>query len=621
MLIPIGHEEETVRRLPWVTIVIILLNLVLFVTVGLQGTRAEKRFAERTSKVFEYWSHHPYLSVPPALTSEHLSPRQREQLKLIREAFKHAAPQDPAELQSQQDTLNGLAQEAIARQEEHPLLRWGLIPRHPRPLAFLTAMFMHAGWLHLLSNMFILFLTGPAVEDAYGRPLFAALYLGGGIVASLCFVAMFPASQVPLVGASGAIAVVMGAFMVRFAHSHIRFFYWFFFIFHGTFSAPAWFMLGLWLAQQLFFASLSSGAGSGIAYVAHAGGFLFGVVAAVAIKRSRLEERVIHPAIEKQISVTQHPGLEEGMELLARGELAAAREVLGRALTDEPGSPDVHLALWQTFVAEGNPDAGAPHLVQVIEHDVRDGAFDLAFDRWRELVQDAGVAGPGVLRWRLAAGIAPANPDAEVELLQTLAAEPGAEILREKAERRLDALGIAVEAPARPAQTRPETAPTVPPPFEAPRAPEPPPSLVPPPEPPGLEVEHASVEAQQTDALLLKGGSVGVELAPYAKIEAVSVVGIKGVEKPYLLIDLIVPAEDGPGRRALRLTSQTFDPRKVTGRPDLEPMAALRLMLAEILRASRARILAGDEGLSGGRFPIFESVEAYEQHVLGAYPN
>ena len=145
MLIPIGHEEETVRRLPWVTIGIILVNLVLFVTVGLQGTRVEKRFAERYSKVFQYWSHHPYLSVPPALTNEHLSPRQREQLKLIREAFKHAAPEDAAELQSQQDTLNRLAQEAIARQEEHPLLRWGLIPRHPRPLAFLTAMFMHAG--------------------------------------------------------------------------------------------------------------------------------------------------------------------------------------------------------------------------------------------------------------------------------------------------------------------------------------------------------------------------------------------------------------------------------------------------------------------------------------------
>jgi membrane associated rhomboid family serine protease len=605
-IFPIGHERETVRRLPWVTIAIIVANIAIFVGVGLGGGRAERRFAERLSAAMKYWSEHPYLAVPPSLTSDHLTPQDRKQLNLMREAFKHIAPQDPSELRRQQDELNRLAAVAVAVQREHPLLQWGLVPRHPTPSAFLKSMFMHAGWLHLLTNMFFLFLVGPAVEDAYGRPLFAALYLGGGVVASLVHIAAFPASEAPLVGASGAIAVTMGAFMVRFARARMRFFYWVFYILRGTFSAPAWLMLALWLLQQIFFASMTAASGAGVAYFAHAGGFIFGALVALGIKASGVEERHIHPAIERQISVSQHPALDEGMELLARGDLVAAREALGRALADEPRNRDVHLALWQTFLAEGVP-----------------------FDHWRELKHDTGHGGPGVLRWRLAAALADANPEGEAQVLRDLAGDPGAELLQEKAQRRLQSLGLATGAeraaapegaPAPTAQTASPGQPV--PTTAAQRTPTPgdaPPAFFPPPLPTGLEVEVASPEAQQPEGLLLRGGPMGVELAPYTQIEAVAVAGIGGGEKPYLVIDLILPGETGRGRRALRLMSTTFDPRQVTGRPDLPPMSALRLMISNIVRGSGAKVLTGDEGLAGGRFPMFPSIEDYEKHILSSY--
>ncbi len=213
------------RRLPWVTIVLIAVNVLVFLIAGLQGTGAEERAGRRLERVFEYWAQRPYLRMPPALLGEKLSPREQEEAKMLREALAHAAPEDAEERTLEQAELNRLAQEALAARDEHPAWSWGLIPARPTLLAFFTCMFMYAGWLHLLSNMFILFLGGPAVEDVWGRPLYTALYLGGGVPASLVPIAGFPSSGAPLVGASGAIAAVMGAFMVRFARTRIRFLY------------------------------------------------------------------------------------------------------------------------------------------------------------------------------------------------------------------------------------------------------------------------------------------------------------------------------------------------------------------------------------------------------------
>lgn len=573
--------------------------------VGLQGARGDKQLARRLARVFEYWTEHPYLQIPPALLREKLSPREQEQLKMIREAFQHAAPEDAEERARQQDELNRLAQQAFAAREEHPFWFWGLIPARPTPLAFVSCMFMHAGWLHLITNMFTLFLTGPAVEDVFGRPIFTTLYLGGGLLASLVHLASFPSSDVPLVGASGAIAAVMGAFMVRFARTRIRFFYVLFLIRGGTFTAPAWFMLGLWLLQQLFYASLV-GEGAGVAYAAHAGGFLAGAVAAFAIRRMGVEEKVVNPAIEKEISLSQRPALEEGMALLVRGELEAAREALGKALAEEPRNSDIHLALWQTYVNEGRGADGVRHMQTVIDHEVRSGEYRLALDHRRELRQYAAVSGSAMARWRLAAGVAAAEAEAEIEILRTLVGDPEAEALGEKAVRRLKALGV--QAEPLPAPPPPEPDGPVPL-FDRPASQEDADD-----EPKAFEIEVVTPEARNDDGLLLRGGDAGTELASFTDLKAVAAVGITGEGKPYLLIDLITARRRGV--RVLRLVSLQFDPRLVTGRPDLSPLAALRDLLSGIVGASRARVVAGREGIAGGRFPMFETAKSYEDTVL-----
>jgi membrane associated rhomboid family serine protease len=141
-----------------------------------------------------------------------------------------------------------------------------------------TAMFLHANWMHVLGNMLFLWVFGEAVEDILGHAKYLAFYLICGFVAAMAQVLMDPSSRVPMVGASGAIAGVMGAYLVKFPRSHVLMLTWFLFIF--TFEVPAWLMLVYWFALQLFggFGSITESAQGGTAFFAHVGGFVSGAV-------------------------------------------------------------------------------------------------------------------------------------------------------------------------------------------------------------------------------------------------------------------------------------------------------------------------------------------------------
>jgi membrane associated rhomboid family serine protease len=152
----------------------------------------------------------------------------------------------------------------------------------PNPLYFhfvniLTAMFMHAGWLHVGGNMLFLWVFGRNVEDILGHGKFLLFYLLCGLAAALAQIAADPLSTVPMVGASGAIAGVMGAYLVKFPRSRVEMLFFFFFIFR--FEVAAWFMLLYWFAMQLAggFGATEASQG-GTAFFAHVGGFVTGIV-------------------------------------------------------------------------------------------------------------------------------------------------------------------------------------------------------------------------------------------------------------------------------------------------------------------------------------------------------
>ncbi len=162
---------------------------------------------------------------------------------------------------------------------------WSAIPRRIVSghdwITLLTAMFLHAGWMHILGNMIFFWAFGPAIEDAMGRFRFLAFYLIGGIVAMLAQVLAAPTSRIPNLGASGAIAAVMGAFLVTYPRDRIRTALWIVLFVRITYI-PAILLIGFWFLLQLFNAGQVAGQvqTGGVAYFAHLGGFLFGVLTA-----------------------------------------------------------------------------------------------------------------------------------------------------------------------------------------------------------------------------------------------------------------------------------------------------------------------------------------------------
>ena len=157
----------------------------------------------------------------------------------------------------------------------------------------ITSMFMHGGWLHLLGNMWFLWLFGNNVEDSMGRVRFPVFYLLCGLVAAALQIAANPESTIPMVGASGAIGGVMGAYIVLYPRVHVHLLVPLGF-FITTMAVPAYVMLGYWLLLQFIGGFGTIGAeGGGVAFWAHVGGFVAGALLVFAFRDRRLLER--HP--------------------------------------------------------------------------------------------------------------------------------------------------------------------------------------------------------------------------------------------------------------------------------------------------------------------------------------
>jgi len=291
MLIPIRHENMSARRWPVITLGLIVLNTVAFVlttsTIQQQGAVLGRVKAQ----VLIMAASHPGLKMPDEVQQfvttfrDHNPEDWKELQHPSRElteyadsgsTFKTQVLDDVDPFQSRMDSLSKQYVElASASVTEN----YAFIPAHPKPLSYVTANFLHGGWMHLIGNMWFLWLAGFVLEDAWGRPLCAAVYLIAG-AAALQFHAWTNAgSLVPTLGASGAVAALMGAFLMRFPKMRIEMM-WLFSFRAYRFKAPAYTLLPLWLLMEVFYGSLFGGS-SGVAHWAHVGGFVFGAVAAM----------------------------------------------------------------------------------------------------------------------------------------------------------------------------------------------------------------------------------------------------------------------------------------------------------------------------------------------------
>ncbi len=254
--------------------------------------------------------------------------------------------------------------------------KYGLVPGSPQPHQFLTHMFLHGGIMHLGFNLLFLWLFGKVVESIFGHVRFLLFYFGGGLVAALSQLAICHISgaglEVPMVGASGAIAAVLGVFLTRyyFVKIEMRWFFFFFLFFRiYTFHLKAWaFLLLLWFVPQLAFGLLSLGYSGGVAYWAHIGGFLFGVI--LGMQMNLLREAKAEVAYGKGRSVS------------AIGD-ESSRMHLKESINASPHNIKARLGLAQSYLREQRPNDALREYVE---------AFDAAY-RAGEIEEALGIYG------------------------------------------------------------------------------------------------------------------------------------------------------------------------------------------------------------------------------------
>jgi len=273
--------------------------------------------------------------------------------------------------------------ENLALLDKIPVWRLGYHTDDSRQsLALVTSAFVHAGWLHLIGNMLFLWLVGSVLEDRWGRAKFLLFYVASAVVANLAFAAVYHGPTTILVGASGAISGVMGAFLVYYASTQITFAYWMM-MRTGTFRLAAYFALPLWLAEQIlwFYLDREDGAISGVAYAAHIGGFVFGVAFALATnliygKRDHEDDEPAEPPLpvataHRQTGAIRTQGSREILDLARAGDhvrVLAAFEAVAKDAASVPLTDGAFTAVALAADAAGDAE-GYERIAAMFDHE------------------------------------------------------------------------------------------------------------------------------------------------------------------------------------------------------------------------------------------------------------
>jgi len=337
-----------------------------------------------------YYIQHPYLKLDPDTKKLLFGEKQNEEVeKLLRIYRRRESRKIHLFKDEEQQKLDQLAQRLKNTLDDVPYRKYGYIPAKKNWIGLATYMFIHGGWLHLIGNLLLLYLTGPFIEDVWGRPIFTAFYIIAGLFSGFMFSLYYPNFAGPLIGASGAIAGLMGAFLIKYWKTKIKFFF-FIFIIHGTFKAPAWLMLPIWLALEIFSANRIDSVnaeGGGVAHWAHIWGFILGLVVAAGMKRLKIEEKYVHPKIEAQVHFMDegYKAFEEATQKINEGKSDEAYALLLSAARKNPKDKDVVEGLWNQANLLGKEKEAAEFYIRMIESEIRRNLMDAALVHFMDL--------------------------------------------------------------------------------------------------------------------------------------------------------------------------------------------------------------------------------------------
>jgi membrane associated rhomboid family serine protease len=368
-LIPLGNENSTVRRLPWVTFSIMALNVMIYYTTLPTVVEQDREWLRARTQLQKFLADHRELLIDGevrreladvgVITRAEAETIERE-LELNGEADDYKYWLRGAEATRLREELDKRLIEDKAAMQARLSCRFGIGPNgNWRIHQLVTYAFLHGSTLHLFGNLIFFFAVAFSLEDLWGRSLFLSFYLMAAATASLPYV--LAPSSVPLIGASGAIFATMGAFLIRLHNAKIKLgwvtlaFAIPFLVFgkkpFGTLSVPAYLFLPYFFVNEVLFWWYINKVGpvSMVAHSVHIVGFIFGVAFALVIKALKVEENYICPKIEAKVSFSADPAVTRALEALDRGELESAERMLKAHLARHPNDLDTMLSLIQVY--------------------------------------------------------------------------------------------------------------------------------------------------------------------------------------------------------------------------------------------------------------------------------
>jgi membrane associated rhomboid family serine protease len=408
MLIPIKHENMTARRWPVVTLALIAINAVVFLFTISAIDNEGPALGELKSHILILAALHPELKMTPE--AQHLvdsfKQSHPEAWKQVQNPYRDIIDPYDAKVKMTddasklQDEMNALTDQFAKMSGSSIIEHYAFVPANPTAISYLTANFLHGGWMHIIGNMWFLWLAGFVLEDVWGRWLYTAFYLVAGVAALQFHAWSNPGSTTATLGASGAVAALMGAFLVRFPKMKIEMATMFMFRIY-RFKAAAYWLLPLWLVIEIFYGSM--GMSGGVAHWAHVGGFLFGALAGVAIQYSGLEQKA-NQAIEEKLSWSSDPEIEKANEMMEHGQLPEAITLLTGLVATKPNSLDAWNSLRQIYHRQSDTKAYLEATIKTCSLRLKAHEVEAAFQDYAEFVDAGGGKMPAATWLELCKG-------------------------------------------------------------------------------------------------------------------------------------------------------------------------------------------------------------------------
>ncbi|HKA21431.1 MAG TPA: rhomboid family intramembrane serine protease [Blastocatellia bacterium] len=388
--IPIGNENSTVRRLPWVTFSIMAINVVVYyVTLPVVGSQVEE-LVKLSTRMEQFVQQHQEILADETVRkqlneigllskgeSESIADRMKKSPELEAEYKEWLRGIDAQNLRDELNSKITAYKEAL---QESIWYRYGLSPNgNWKAYQLITSAFLHEGLLHLFGNLIFFFAVAFSLEDLWGRGVFLGFYLLGAVCASIPYV-VSPIA-VPSFGASGAIAATMGAFLFRLPKTRIKLvcipvftpMWWLRFLcgFRSLIvTVPGYIFLAAYFIEQVvrWYFDRKAGSTGGVAYSVHIAGFVFGAGFAQLMKYTKYEEKHINPKIEAMVSFSAAPAVNQALEALDKGNAEMAEKKLRAHLSKDPNDTNAMLAAIQVYQQTLNFDRLNSMSARLIRH-------------------------------------------------------------------------------------------------------------------------------------------------------------------------------------------------------------------------------------------------------------